>query len=98
MESARLVGDRAVLMVCLPCPDQSPLYRISPQGEQHPSDPGTSGHAAMRCGIELSADEILGEPDDQVVIHGHLHAFGQRPLSPACAPAVGDIATPSVQP
>jgi len=34
----------------------------------------------MRCGIELSADEILGEPDDQVVIHGHLHAFAERPL------------------
>jgi hypothetical protein len=36
----------------------------------------------MRCGIELSADEILGEPDDQVVIHGHLCAFTVRPLVP----------------
>src|SRR5580693_6036098 len=54
--------------------------------------------AAMRCGIELSDDEILGEPDDQVVIHGHLHAFAERPLAPACAPAVGGIAAPSVQP
>jgi hypothetical protein len=51
----------------------------------------------MRRGIELSDDEILGEPDDQVVIYGHLHAFAERPLAPACAPAVGDIAAPSVQ-
>jgi len=42
----------------------------------------------MRCGIGLSADEILGEPDDQVIIHGHVHAFAERPL----AAAVGDIA------
>jgi len=54
--------------------------------------------AAMRCGIELSADEILGEPDDQVVVHGHLHAFADWPLAAACAPAVGDIAASSVQP
>src|SRR6266567_1046201 len=53
---------------------------------------------AMRCGIELSADEILGEPDDQVVINGHLHPFAERLLAPARAPAVGDIATPSIQP
>ena len=52
--------------------------------------------AAMRCGIELSTDEILGEPDDQVVIHGHLHAFAERPLAPAGAPSVGDISAPSV--
>jgi len=52
----------------------------------------------MRCGIELSADEILGEPDDQVVIHGHLHAFAEGPLAAACASAVGDIAASSVQP
>ena len=57
-----------------------------------------SAHAAMRCGIELSADEILGEPDDQVVIHGHLHTFAEGLLAPACAPAVGDIAAPCVQP
>jgi len=52
----------------------------------------------MRCGIESSANEILGEPDDQVVIDGHLHPFAERLLTPACAPAVGDIAAPSVQP
>jgi hypothetical protein len=46
--------------------------------------------------FELSADEILGEPDDQVVIDGHPHPFAERLLTPACAPAVGDIAAPSV--
>jgi len=40
---------------------------------------------AMRCGIELSADEILGEPDDQVVIHGHLHALAELTRSRAAA-------------
>ena len=58
----------------------------------------TCSFAAIRCGIELSADEILGKPDDQVVIHGHRHAFAEGPLAPACAPAVGDIAAPSAQP
>jgi hypothetical protein len=48
----------------------------------------TYSSAAMRCGIELSADEILGEPDDQVVIHGHLCAFAVRPL----VPVVGGVA------
>jgi hypothetical protein len=52
----------------------------------------------MRCGIELSADQILGEPDDQVVIHGHLHPLAQRPLTLACAPGVGDIAALPVKP
>ena len=28
----------------------------------------------MRCGVELSADEILGEPDDQVVVHAQRDA------------------------
>src|SRR6516164_7801379 len=61
---------------------------------------GLNAHssAAMRCGIELSADEILGEPDDQVVIDRHLHPLAKRPLTLACAPAVGDIAAASVQP
>ena len=58
----------------------------------------TSTCLLMRCGVELSADEILGEPDDQVVIHGHLHSHAQWALTPACAPAVGEIAAPSVQP
>jgi len=52
----------------------------------------------MRCGIELSADEILGEPDDQVVIDGQLHPFAERLLTSARATAVRDIAAPSVQP
>ena len=59
---------------------------------------GTHSLAAMRCGIELSADEILGEPDDQVVIDTHLHPLAKRPLTLACAPAVRDIAAASVQP
>jgi len=61
---------------------------------------GLNAHssAAMRCGIELSADEILGEPDDQVVIDRHLHPLAKRPLTLACAAAVGDIAAASVQP
>ena len=47
---------------------------------------------------KMSADEILREPDDEVVIHDHLHAFAEGPPAPACAPAVGDVAAPSVQP
>jgi len=36
-----------------------------------------SNVAAMRFGSEVSADEILGEPDDQVVIRSHLHALAE---------------------
>jgi hypothetical protein len=56
------------------------------------------GHAAMSCGIELSADEILREPDDQVVVYAHLHVFPEWPLALACASAVGDISALSVHP
>ena len=48
--------------------------------------------------MEVSAGEILGQPDDHVVIHGHVHPLAQRPLPLACAPAVRNIATLSVQP
>jgi hypothetical protein len=51
-----------------------------------------------RCRVELSAGEILGEPDDQVVVHAHLHAFADRPLALTCAPAVGDLTALSVHP
>jgi hypothetical protein len=44
--------------------------------------------------FESSADEILGEPDDQVIIDGDPHPFAERLLTPACAPAVGDIVAP----
>lgn len=53
----------------------------------------------MRCAIRLlSADEIFGEQDDQVAIHGHLHTFAEQPPAAACAPTVGDISASSVQP
>ena len=42
-------------------------------------------HAADVLRIELSADEILDEPDDQVVVHADLHAFAERTLASACA-------------
>ena len=45
-----------------------------------------------------SADQILGEPHDQVVIHGHQHPLAERSLAPACAPPVRYIAALSVQP
>jgi hypothetical protein len=48
--------------------------------------------------VARSADEILREPDDQIVIHGHRHPLAQRPLALACAPAVRNIAAPSIQP
>ena len=46
------------------------------------------------CRAEVSAGEIFGEPDDQVVVHGHQHPLAQRPLALACAPAVRYIAAP----
>jgi hypothetical protein len=46
------------------------------------------------CRAEVSAGEIFGEPDDQVVVHGHRHPLAQRPLALACAPAVRYIAAP----
>jgi len=44
----------------------------------------------MRWGIEWSADEILGEPDDQVVVHARPHAFAERALALPCACRRGD--------
>jgi len=49
----------------------------------------TSVHAA-NARIEPSADEILGEPHDQLVIHDHLHPFAERPLALAGAPVSRD--------
>jgi hypothetical protein len=40
----------------------------------HARDPGCIG---------LPAGEILGEPDDQVVVQAHLRAFAERPLAQA---------------
>jgi hypothetical protein len=35
--------------------------------------------------VEWSANETLDEPDDQVVVHAHLHAFAERTLASAFA-------------
>jgi hypothetical protein len=54
--------------------------------------------AGVEVEVEAHSRRTGPGPDDQVVIHGHLHAFAERLLAPACAPAVGDISAPSVQP
>jgi hypothetical protein len=48
----------------------------------------------LRCRAEVSAGEIFGEADDQVIVHGHQHSVAQQPLALACAPAVRYIAAP----
>ena len=37
----------------------------------------------LRCSIDVSVGEIVGEPHDQVVVHGHVHPLAERPLAPA---------------
>ena len=53
---------------------------------------------AIRGGTGLSAGELLGEPDDQVVVQAYLDAFAERMLALACTPAVGDTGASSVHP
>jgi hypothetical protein len=57
---------------CQPDCASSPVGDAASAAKTHPILP-------LRRGIELSADQILGEPHDQVVIHDHLHPLRRGP-------------------
>jgi hypothetical protein len=40
--------------------------------------------------------EVLGEPEDEVVVDGDCLALPQRSLSLTCAATIGQIATPGI--
>src|ERR1700733_3101830 len=46
----------------------------------------------------ISAGELLGEPDDHVVVQAYLRPFAERALTLAGTPAVGDVAASCVHP